>query len=171
MNSVLRLRAGLFEELLNHLLPARGQREQAAFLFVSTSRLAEHVSFDVIETSKLEACDFEAQATDYLELKDETRARLIKRAHDLGASLVEMHSHPGPWPAAFSLADRIGLNETVPHMWWRLPRRPYIAIVVARSGFDALLWLDNPKTPQPLGCLLAGDRLLRPTNYSLGDWI
>jgi hypothetical protein len=170
MNSVLKLPPGLFEELLEHLLPARGRHEQAAFLFVTMNRLADHVSFDVLETTKLHAVDYETQATDYLELKDETRAQLIKRAHDLGASLVEMHSHPGPWPAAFSLADRMGLNETVPHMWWRLPKRPYLAIVVARTGFDALLWLDNPKMPRPLGCLLAGDRLLRPTNYSLGDW-
>jgi hypothetical protein len=170
VRAVLKLPDRLFEELLEHLLPPHAQREEAAFLFVQTHRTAESVQFEVLETSKLAPSDFEDQAGDYLELTDQTRSVLIKRAHDLGAALVEMHSHPGPWPASFSLADRDGLRETVPHMWWRLPKRPYLAIVVARTGFDALLWLDNPTIPQALGGLLAGDRLLRPTNQSLEDW-
>ena len=99
-------------------------------------------------------------------MADGTRAALIKRAHDLEASLVEMHSHPAPWPAAFSYADRMGLSETVPHMWWRLNRRPYLAIVVSPSGFDALLWLDNATLPRALDTLKAGDRMLQPTNNS-----
>ena len=107
---------------------------------------------------------------DYLELADKTRAALIKRAHDLDTSLAELHSHPGPWPAGFSYADRLGLQETVPHMWWRLKKRPYLAIVVAKSGFDALLWLDNPKVPRPLDGIVEGSRVLKPTNFSLGGW-
>ena len=55
----------------------------------------------------------------------------------MGASLVEMHSHIGPWPAGFSYADRLGLQETVPHMWWRLKKRPYLALVVTNCSFDA----------------------------------
>jgi hypothetical protein len=170
VNSVLRLPVGLFEELRTHLLPPHSRDEQAAFLFVEATRTTDLVTFEVMGSEKLTAHDFETQSQDYLELKDETRSRLIKRAHDLGAALVEMHSHPAPWPAAFSLADRLGLQETVPHMWWRLPKRPYLAIVIAPSGFDALLWIDNPHAPQALGCLLAGDRLLRPTNNSLEGW-
>ena len=81
MNSVLNLPAGLFEELLGHLLPAHSQREQAAFLFVSTSWLAERISFNVIEAAKLHACDFETQTTDYLELKDPKIREHIKKSH------------------------------------------------------------------------------------------
>ena len=128
------------------------------------------MTLKVIEATKLAASDFAVQEGEYLEMADATRARLIKRAHDLGASLVEMHSHPGPWPAAFSPSDRMGLKETVPHMWWRLKGRPYLAIVVAPSDFDALLWLDNPHVPRPLDGVLAGKRLLRPTNKSLKGW-
>ncbi len=169
MKTVLKMPDGLFDELTRHLLPPDSVREEAAFLFAEANRFGDHVSFEVVETAKLSPAEFESQLGDYLELTDATRARLIKRAHDLGASLVEMHSHPGPFPAAFSPADRMGLRETVPHMWWRLKKRPYLAIVVARSGFDALVWLDNPKRPQQLDGILAGDRLLRPTNKSLGD--
>lgn len=134
MKTILRLYPGLFDDLTSHLLPNGSTREQAAFLFASTER-SDHVSFNVRESEKLFRHDFESQQDDYLELKDETRARLIKRAHDLQASLIELHSHPAPWPVAFSDSDRIGLSETVPHMWWRLQKRPYIAIVVAPSGF------------------------------------
>lgn len=170
MKAVLNMPAGLFDELTGHLLPPRSTREEAAFLFVTSQRLDDHVRFDVIETAKLAPGEFDSQFGDYLELADDTRARLIKRAHDLGASLVEMHSHPFPFPAAFSLADRAGLKETVPHMWWRLKKRPYLAIVVAPGGFDALVWLNNPRVPQRLDGIRDGNRLLQPTNNSLGGW-
>lgn len=170
MKTILNLPDGLFEDLMLHLLPPNSFREEAAFLFVTSKRLDDHISFDVVEVSKLSPNDFDTQMGDYLELTDEARARLIKQAHDLGASLVELHSHPGPYPAAFSFADNTGLKETVPHMWWRLSKRPYLAIVTASDGFDALVWLDNPKIPQALDGLVAGSRLLRPTNNSIGDW-
>jgi len=171
MNTLLKLPEGLFEDLIEHLLPRRQYaREEAAFLFVSTSRSSERVVFDVLESVNLRASDFAQQEGDYLELADDSRARLIKRAHDLGASLVEIHSHPGSSTAGFSYADRLGLSETVPHMWWRLPRRPYLALVVTTGGFDALVWLDDPRVPRQLDGLLAGSRLLRPTNKSLAGW-
>jgi hypothetical protein len=170
VRTLLQVSDALFTDLTAHLLPPKGWREEAAFLFVSARRADDHVCFEVMESTKLTSGDFDSQECDHLELKDETRVRLIKRAHDLGSSLVEMHSHPGPWVAAFSLADRAGLQETVPHMWWRLPKRPYLAIVMAISGFDALVWLHNPTIPQPLDGLVAGNRLLRPTNQSLKGW-
>jgi proteasome lid subunit RPN8/RPN11 len=170
MNTLLKMPTGMFEELTDHLLPADAIREEAAFLFVHPTQSDSHIVFEVVETQKLGPHEFDSQFDDYLELKDETRARLIKRAHDLGASLVEMHSHPGPYPAAFSYADRMGLKETVPHMFWRLKKRPYLAIVVAESGFDALLWLKNPRIPQPLDGILAGEQFLQPTNYTLKGW-
>lgn len=170
MKAFLKIADGERDELLAHLLPVDSENEQAAFLFVRAARSDHQVIFEVAETQKLGLGDFAVQQSDYLEMSDATRAALIKRAHDLDTSLVELHSHPGPWPAGFSSADREGLKETVPHMWWRLKKRPYLAIVVARSGFDALLWLDSPKTPRPLDGVLAGDRLLKPTNFSLGGW-
>jgi hypothetical protein len=170
MKAFLKMDGGALDELTAHLLPPGSGREQAAFLFARAIRSDHQVTFEVAETQKLGPGDFAIQQDDYLELADATRAGLIKRAHDLDTSLVELHSHPGPWPAGFSYADRLGLQETVPHMWWRLKKRPYLAIVVANSGFDALLWLDNPKVPRPLDAIIAGERLLKPTNFSLGGW-
>lgn len=170
MKSVLQLPEGLYEQLLQHLLPPSCIAEEAAFLFVQEHRSSDSVKFDVLECRKLRPSDFEVQAIDYLELRDQTRAALIARAHHLNASLVELHSHPGPFPAAFSVADRRGFAETVPHMWWRLKKRPYLAIVVAQTGFDALLWLQSPTSPQALDGVLAGERWLQPTNQSLAGW-
>lgn len=167
MKTVLSLPAGAYEDLAAHLLPGNTPNEQAAFLFARARRTGEGVALDVIDSAKLIAADFEVQAPDYLELTDATRARLIKRAHDLDASLVEMHSHPGPWDAAFSPSDLRGLSETVPHMWWRLNKRPYAALVIAPSGFDAMVWLDGPSFPYELHALAAGSQILRPTNITL----
>lgn len=170
MKAFLKLDCGVLDDLMLHLLPPGSEQEQAVFLFVRLVRTEHQVTFDMVEAQKLGPNDFAVQQDDYLELADETRAGLIKRAHDLDASLVELHSHPGLCPAGFSYADRLGLQATVPHMWWRLSKCPYLAIVVASSGFDALLWLDNPKVPRPLDGILAGAYLLKPTNVSLGGW-
>ena len=167
---VLMLDPPLKGALWAHLLPPGSLCEQAAFLYCTTSLVGEHMELEVVDSAFLTAADFAAQHSDYLELSDATRIALIKRAHSLGASLVELHSHPGPWPAAFSAADRRGLSETVPHMRWRLERRPYLAIVVAPSGFDALVWWHDPKIPEPLGGIQVGDALMEPTNASLEGW-
>lgn len=170
MSTILEMPEGLFDELRNHLLPPDGTHEEAAFLFAKTTLVDSRARFEVTETEKLSPRDFDSRHDDYLELKDETRARIIKRAHDLGASLVEMHSHPFPLPAAFSVSDRLGLKETVPHMRWRLKNRPYLAIVVAPKDFDALVWQHDSGFPQQLDCILEGNRVLRPTNISIGAW-
>ena len=159
-----------YSELAAHLLPATDNREQAAFLFVDPVHARGRDVFRIKDKYKAAGSDFTVQASDYLELADNTRARLIKRAHDLGTSLVELHSHRGAWPAAFSLSDCIGLRDTVPHMWWRLKHRPYLAIVVTMSGFDALLWLHSSKTPCALDGLIVGRDVIIPTNYSLENW-
>ena len=170
MKTFLNLQPGEHKKLMAHLLPPADDREQAAFLFVRETKADRKITFDVRESYLVDRREFAAQYADYLELSDETRIRLIKRAHVLGASLVEFHSHPGSLPAAFSPSDRAGLKETVTHMWWRLKKRPYLAIVVAASGFDALVWLDNPKVPRPLDGLSVGTTVLYPTNNSLRGW-
>lgn len=170
MKAFLTIDGNLYEEMMAHLLFPDIEREQAAFMFARSTRADHEVKLDVIEARKLGTADFTRQDADCLELKDATRASLIKRAHDLGTSLIEIHSHLGPWPAGFSDADRTGLKETVPHMWWRLKKQPYLALVVAESSFDALFWLDNDKVPRRLDALLVGERVLMPTNHSLGGW-
>ena len=170
MNTRLNMPGTAYRELIAHLLSNGSWREQASFLFAEAVLSRDEARFDVIETRKLSGDDFAVQEGDYIELSDGTRAEVIKRAHDLSASLIEIHSHLGPWPAAFSIADQAGLRETVPHMWWRLGKKPYIALVVTQKEFDALVWLDNPTVPQPLDAWDVGESTLSPTNNSLGGW-
>ena len=76
-----------------------------------------NICFEVIETAKLQPNDFNAaNSDDYLEVADDTHANLIKRAHDLEEALVEIHSHMSASPTAKKLADRAGLEATVPYM-------------------------------------------------------
>ena len=167
MKTFLELDDHVFDGLVAHLLPYQGNQEQAAFLFGKCERTKHRANFTVVEARKLGPNEFAVQGAHYIELKDSARATLIKRAHDLEASLIEVHTHIGPRPAEFSSSDIIGLGETVPHMWWRLRGRPYLALVFTKSGFDALVWLDSPKVPRALDALLVGAKIIRPTNLSI----
>lgn len=169
MRALLKMTDSALEDLREHLLRKGSFREEAAFLYVRVNQEGSCLDLEVVAVEKMERADFVAQHGDYLELADSARARVIKRAHDLGAALVEAHSHPGKLPAEFSFADRRGLQETVPHMFWRLPGKPYLALVFADSGFDALLWVSGSK-PQALDGVQLDASTLTPTNSSLWGW-
>lgn len=171
MKTSLHLPPGAYRDLLAHLLPPGGKYEEAAFLFASPRRVAGGLELHCVEYAKLGPGDFAARYSDYLELKDAVRAQLIKRAHDLGASLVELHSHVGPFRAAFSYSDINGLKDNVPHLWWRLKARPYGAIVVARDGIDALVWVDNPDIPVALDEIHDDLEVIRPEGTTWREWL
>jgi len=160
----------VYRALLEHLLRIDSLVEEAAFVFVHNTSDRGKVVFRFIEWFAVEPEGFVHRSEGYLELTDIFRAQVIKRAHDLGASIVEFHSHPYPCPAAFSQSDRSGFDEFVPHVWWRLKSKPYLAVVVSPLDFDGLAWLSNPKTPQLLDSIKVGKRLLRPTGLTLHQW-
>jgi len=150
-----------------HLLRDGSKLEEVAFLFAKSEREGDTLLFRYVDWFPVPPDGFEYHSSFCCELADEIRASMIKRAHDLNASLVEFHSHTGPWPAQFSLSDFEGFDEFVPHVWWRLKGRPYAAVVVTRTGFDALAWVENPESPRLLNGIRAGDKLLQPTGFSL----
>jgi hypothetical protein len=158
----------IWSNICRHLLQTRSEKEQAAFLFGRCE--ADPSAIQIIDHQLMIDEDFASQSSDYLELRDTTRAHLIKRAHMQRACLIEMHSHPGSHRAAFSTFDFLGLQETVPHMQWRLRGQPYVAIVVAGETFDALVWRVAAQEPTPLHTINVGERALLPTNLSLRRW-
>jgi hypothetical protein len=93
---------------------------------------------------------------------------LIKRAWDSGTSLVEFHSHPRDrWQAMFSPSDLAGFDEFVPHCWWRLRGRPYLAVVVAQRSVDALAWVTDPRRPVRLDAIwLDGGKEIVPSHLT-----
>jgi hypothetical protein len=162
--ALLQLPAVVHHELLQHLLRELNGDEQAAFVFARYS--AHDGVFHFIEWFPVPPEGFAIQLPYHFELTDAARASIIKRAHDLGSSLIEFHSHTGPWPAQFSPSDWSGFEEIVPHMWWRLKKRPYAAVVVARRGYDGFVWLHDANTPTRLSGIEVGSHRLRPTRLS-----
>lgn len=160
--------AEVHSEIWRHLFSDPRGREQAAFLFVREEKneSASALAFSHAEWMPILPEGFEYRSSTYLELTGESRAKVIKRAHDLGASLVELHSHTGPWPAAFSWSDIEGFQEFVPHVRWRLKGRPYFAVVVANTGFDGFAWTTDAEEPVPISGIYAGTKLLVPTGLS-----
>jgi len=155
-----------------HLLPHPGAPEEAAFGFAMRDPEPGDDLYRYVGWFPVPPEGFASRSPIHFELTDEIRARAIKQAHDLGASLIEFHSHTGPWPAGFSASDIIGFHEFVPHVWWRLKGRPYIAVVVAPSGFDTALWVSGAETPLALDGIMVDSELLRPTgltNWNIND--
>lgn len=168
--AILQIASSFKTAIWSHLLSGQDESEsieQAAFGFAKTTSEAETTAFNMIEWLPIEKIGFAHQSGYHIELADNMRPFLIKRAHDLQTSLVEFHSHPFSARAEFSPSDLIGLDEFVPHVWWRLKGRPYLAIVVTPNQFDALAWITNPRSAVPLKELRAGDIVLRPSGFTL----
>jgi len=149
----------------SHLLPKRFTSEQAAFVYVIQESEDGRNVFKYLDWSPVKENGFVSRSLYHFELTDVTRSKVIKRAHDLSASLVELHSHRD-CPAMFSASDLLGFQEFVPHIWWRLKRRPYMAIVVSRSGFDGFVWIDNSHDPRHLDGILVGNSMLKSSKLS-----
>jgi hypothetical protein len=145
----LKMSAATYSELITHL--SSSEVEQVAFLFTEPPRDDEPLR--VREIYRVPREGFEFQSDYHVALTDDVRGRVIKRAHDLGGCLVEVHSHGGGPPAWFSPSDLRGFAEWVPHVRWRLRRRAYIALVFADEAFDALVWAGEDNTPTPLAAL------------------
>lgn len=162
------LPGGLRAKLWAHLL--QNELEQVAFLFARVSADGESTVVEPQDFYLVPPADFEVHTDYHIALTDEARARIIKRAWDTGTSLVEFHSHRGDrWPASFSPSDLAGFNEFVPHCWWRLRGRPYLAVVVNSTSVDALAWISNPRGPVALDAIrVDGGELIVPTNSTIG---
>jgi len=162
----LKITRASFQAIMAHLLPKNTKNEQAAFVYARAEDTDGNIQLHCIEWEPVEHEDFAHHSEYHIELRDQKRAQIIKRAHDLKASLVEWHSHPSLWPAEFSLSDLAGFDEFVPHAMWRLDGRPYLAIVVTPFDFDALIWADNSENACPLNFLKVGSRNLIPTGLT-----
>ena len=162
----LNLPAGVYRDLRRHLIPPGARQEEAAFLFAH----ADGAAFKFVDWLPVPPEGFAHQSEFYIELTDEMRAGTIKRAHDLESSLIELHSHPFQQEARFSPSDRQGLLEFVPHVLWRLPGRPYAAVVMTPTNFDALVWIDDVAQSAPLRLRLDDGRVIEPTQATAAAW-
>lgn len=152
-----------------HLLPPDNVLEQAAFGFARVESVEDQLLLRLMEWLPVKRDGFDVQSEAYLKLRDGMSGHVIKRAHDLGCSLIEFHSHMGHWPAMFSPSDLHGFEEFVPHVWWRLKGRPYAAIVVTDAGFDGLAWADSPNTPIALDALTTPHKTQKASRLTIQE--
>jgi hypothetical protein len=165
-NILLEIPDTIFAAVKAHLLPNRFIHEEAAFMFVRQQTKSKDKVFVYLDWFAVPEKGFLSRSGFHFELTDEIRARAIKHAHDLDASLVEFHSHKRCRSAGFSVSDLFGFQEFVPHVWWRLKGRPYFAVVVSRYGFDGLVWIIDANTPQYLDGIIVGRSVLTPTRLT-----
>jgi len=164
VRAVLELSAEVYTAILKHLLRANPKSEEAGFCFAERTAPER---FKLLEWSLVASDEFAYRSLYHIELTDHCRAKVIKRAHDLKASLIEFHSHPLSQQVEFSSSDQSGFAEFVPYVWWRLKGRPYAAVVVGRSSFDSLIWTADPSEPDGVLLLKAGTRMLEPTGRTM----
>ena len=105
---------GLATAVWAHLLEDESEAESAGFLFAKHRREGEAHGFEALEWYQVPPEGFLLRNSYHFVLTDQVRADVIKRAHDLGASVVEFHCHRGPWHARFSPSDQAGFQEFVP---------------------------------------------------------
>ena len=144
-------------------------REHAAFLFASPVLGGD---LRVVEVTELAPADFVKQSSEYAELREHVLQGMIVRAHQTGTALIEAHSHPfarGP-QIRFSRIDCEGLEQVGPHVSWRLPGRPYVALVFGRDAFDSLYWEGSGQAPRGSFDILASGKLLRASRSSIRSW-
>jgi Prokaryotic homologs of the JAB domain len=146
--------ASTYDELLAHL--ASPTVEEVAFLFTEPPEAGQPLRIRDLYCVPREG--FIVQSDHHVFLTDEVRGKSIKRAHDLGGCLVEVHSHGGGAPVFFSGSDLHGFEQWVPHVRWRLRRRVYVALVFAGEAFDALVWERDDNVPTPLDVLQVDGR-------------
>ena len=137
--------------------------EHVAFLFTGPAASGEQLVVRDIYHVPPDGFDFQSDL--HVSLTDETRARVIKRAWDLGGCLVETHSHKHG-PPRFSPSDLYGFEDWVPHVRWRLASRPYIALVFAGGAFDALVWEGSSNAPTPLQALIVDRQSIAPSGLT-----
>jgi hypothetical protein len=156
----------LHGRLVGHLTSS--EVEEVAFLAARIDPAGAVV--EAVELHVLTPADFAVQNDYHVRLTDAAQGRVIRWAHERSATLIEAHAHRSRWPVKFSPSDLSGLGDWVPHIRWRLPNRPYVALVFGDDSFDALAWTGEVRTPQPLAGLRVGDRLLVPTGLTYAEF-
>ena len=156
-----------YQRILKYLFPRRVRHESVSFIFAVVKKTDLSLDFNFVEWYAVKSNEYESRSLWYVELKDNLRPKVIKKAFDLDAAIVEVHSHPHNALAVFSGSDLMGLQEFVPHVWWRLRGKPYAALVFSSSDFDGLAWIKNPSDPQQLTELVINGRGLRANGLTL----
>lgn len=125
-------------------------------------------SFALREWRPIAADGYAVQNDYHVSLTDDAAGDIIRWAWADDACLVEAHSHRHQ-PAAFSPSDIYGFSDWVPHLFWRLAKRPYAALVIAGPTIDGLAWIDAADRPELIEDVQLTDRVIQLTGRTCLD--
>lgn len=125
--------------------------EQGAFLFASPSQSGDIITLAVVDAYLVPPEGWDVQHDVYLEMSDEERARIMKRARDGRTAIIDCHSHPDSGTSvAFSPSDRHGITQFAAYAKWKLEGRPYTALVWGEASIDAVAWYGDFNEARPV---------------------
>jgi hypothetical protein len=162
----LHLTTAMYAELRTYLF---GAPERVAFLLLHhvPGDAASDVDAPVVGLRLLDPDDYLHRDRHGVELAEHVRPNVIRMAHQHGYAVVEAHAHGWPGPSTrFSRTDLDGLQQLGPHMTWRLPGRPYTALVLGPDSFDALQWHPDGRV-STIEALVADGQDMVPTGISV----
>lgn len=141
--------AALQRQLQEHLF--RNDLEQGAFLFAREAAANGEAGLMVADLYLVPEDGWQVQLDVYLEMKDTERARIMAMARKGDYAVIDCHSHPSSLDTvAFSPSDRSGITDFAAYAKWKLPGRPFAAVVWGEQSLDAVMWLGDFRTPLPV---------------------
>jgi hypothetical protein len=169
MNAKIIIPAEIEGKLLAHLF--QNALEQGAFLFSQSEINSDVVFLKVHDAYFVPPEGWEVQHELYLEMRDDERAKIMKLARDQGSGVIDCHSHPGSQgKVQFSPSDRTGISEFAAYAKWKLPGKPYAAMVWGETSLDAVLWQGEFQNPETVNEVIVPadptSRVIRPR----GSW-
>lgn len=159
----------IYQNIYDYLFPKGVCFQSVAFIFAEIFKTSDSLEFQFNSWYPVKSCEYKCRYKEYVELKDMMRQKIIKKAFDLNAAIIELHSHVCLKGACFSPTDLQGFKEFVPHVWWRLNKKPYAAIVFSKSDFDAFVWVDDPEQYRQVTEIVVDDRHFYPTGLTLAN--
>ncbi len=165
MQVIIKIDTFSYGEIRKHLL--QNDLEQVCFLYYENIFDGVKIILDIKDYYLVVPNEYAYQSGFHVEIKESCQTKIIKTAWDKKLSLGEIHSHPTSLRAFFSQSDLLGFQEFVPHIWWRLKKGPYLAIVLTKMELDALVWIKNAKWDRAVNKIEVGSSVIRPSNTTI----
>jgi hypothetical protein len=165
MSIVIKIDNSIYSNIRSHLL--HNELEHVCFLYYRPLFDEQHIVMDVQDFYIVPSHEYDYQSEFHVVLSDACQSKVIKKAWDKKLSLGEIHSHPLSIKAAFSTSDMSGFQDFVPHVWWRLKKGPYFALVISQIEIDALAWIKSPKIEEAIKKIEVGNSMVYPSNNTL----
>ncbi len=135
-----------YKKLKRHLF--NDDSEQGAFLFARRKQKRDMLDFVIDEIYFVPTDRWRFRNAGYLELEEKEKVKIMLKAREIGADVLECHSHVSSTKASFSFFDLEEMQKFIQYVWWKLPEKIYGALVWSRKDVNGVIWL--PKQYEPI---------------------